>query len=118
MFKNRKYRFVLPIALAGGCIGILCWIYMTGSDTARLFEFGIWTGFGTMVPGLLVAAGASDNTFEEGELYDAVRDASQKQERVRGTVPILVVTVLAGTLIILVSLAADYLILPLLRLAG
>ncbi len=118
MFLSRKYRFVLPIALAGGCIGILCWIYITELDTARLFEFGIWTGFGTMVPGLLVATGASDNTFEEGENYDAVRDASQKQERIRGTIPILVTTVLAGALIIVISLAAEYLILPLLRLAG
>lgn len=91
---------------------------MTDSDTTRLFEFGIWTGFGTMVPGLLVAAGASDNTFEEGEHYDAVRDASQKHERIRGTVPVLATTVLAGTLIITASLITKYLIFPLLILGG
>lgn len=64
-----------------------------------------------MIPGLLVAAGASNNTFEEGEHYDSVRDANQKQDRIRGTVPILVTTVLAGSLIIVISLVTKYLIL-------
>ncbi len=118
LLKKRRNRFVLPIAAAGCCMGFLCWTYITDSDTTRLFEFGIWTGFGTMIPGLLVAAGASDNTVEEGEHYDAGRDASQKHERIRGTVPVLVTTVLAGTLIIFISLATEYLILPLLTLSG
>ena len=109
MFNSRKYRFVLPTALAGSFIGFLGWIFITDSDTARLFEFGIWTGLGTMTPGLLVATGASDNTFEEGEKYDSIRDASQKQERIQGTIPILVTTVLAGTLIIIVAFVARYL---------
>ena len=114
MFKKRRYRFVIPIAVAGCWIGLLCWVYITDTDTARLFEFGIWTGFATMAPGLLVAAGASDNAFEFGDRYDADRDAQQKQERVQGAAPVVVTTVLAGTLIILISLATKYLFLPIL----
>ena len=109
MFAYRKYRLVLPVALGAGCIGLTCWIYLTGLDTSRLFEFAMWTGFATMAPGLLVAMGASDNAFEEGESYDAVRDAAQKQERIRGSVPILVTTVLAGTFIIIVAFALRFL---------
>ena len=65
-----------------------------------------------MLPGLLVAAGASDNTFEFGEHYNATKNAQEKQERIQGTIPIVVTSVLAGTLIIVVALAASYLILP------
>ena len=111
MVALRKYRFVLPLALVASAIGLVCWIVFADSDPSRLFEFGIWTGVGTMVPGLLVVTGASDNSFEEGESYDAVRDASQKQERIQGSVPILITTVLAGALIMTVSLAGKYLFL-------
>ena len=99
-------------------MGFLCWAYLTDLDPERIFEFGMWAGFGTMVPGLLIATGASDNTFEEGENYNSVRDTSQKQERIRGTIPILVTTVLAGVLVIITCLVARYIIFPLLELGG
>ena len=69
-----------------------------------------------MLPGILVAAGASDNSFELGERYDAAKDARQKQERVRGAAPIMATTVLAGALILLTSIAFRYLLLPLLEI--
>ena len=102
---RRYYRFALPIALVGGCLGTLAWFFIGDSNPGRLLEFGIWTGFATMAPGLLVAQGASDNSFEEGEGYDAMRDASQKQERISSALPILTNFLLAGTLIITLSFA-------------
>jgi len=71
-----------------------------------------------MLPGLLVAAGASDNTFEFGEHYNATKDAQEKRERVQRAIPIVVTSVLAGTLIITITLATNYLILPLLKSTG
>ena len=115
MFTKQTYKFVLPIALAGCCIGFLCWMYITGSDTSRLFEFSIWAGLGAMSPGLLIAAGASDNSFEFGEHYNATKQAQEKQERLRGAFPIIVATVLAGLLIIAIALATEFFIRPLLQ---
>ena len=116
MLTTSKYRFVIPTALVGSCIGFVFWSAITDWNATKFFEFGIWTGFGTMAPGLLVATGASDNTFEEGERYDSIRDASQKQERIQGTIPILATTLLAGLLIIIASFAMRFLVFPALGL--
>jgi hypothetical protein len=118
LINKRRYIFVLPIAVTGCCIGFLCWAYVTDSDTTRLFEFGIWAGIGTVLSGLLVAAGASDNPFEFGERYNATKDAQEKQERIQGAVPIVVATMLAGTLIIVISFAIKTIFLLLTRLTG
>ena len=102
----------MTVALVGSCIGAMCWTYFTDSNASRLFEFGIWTGLVTMLPGLLVATGASENTHEEGEIYDVTKYSAQKEERVSGSLPSLSTCVLAGLLIIALVALIEYTLYP------